>query len=113
MSIERVPAAQYPTLSPWSGEIKAKGKHDPMVYYMTTQFGAIVNIGTSMNVLTRMKRLKVAQPSAEFQVVAAERGDERLEKERHRQFRQSYHQGEWYWLTSDLIEHIRSLGGAV
>lgn len=92
---------------------RGNANHAPIVYYMASELGGVVKIGTTTHYEKRMTRLMRAQPALRPILLAYEYGDQRLEFERHRQFRQSLQQGEWFWLTLDLAAHIRALGGAV
>jgi hypothetical protein len=89
------------------------GQHSPVVYYLASQFGGVVKIGTTVNVTSRVARLERAQPALKGRIMATEPGDRHLEAERHQQFRHAHQVGEWYWLTPDLVEHIEHIAGGV
>lgn len=84
-----------------------------VVYYIASQYGGVVKIGTTVDVELRIRRLQRAQPAAELKVLASEPGGIRLEQARHREFARSRQQGEWFWLTAHLREHIETLGGVL
>ena len=82
-----------------------------VVYYLMSQYGGVVKIGTTVDVPRRMARMPRAQPAMIPNVVATELGGVEVERARHLQFRHAHQVGEWFWLTDDLRAHIRSLGG--
>lgn len=83
-----------------------------LVYYIGTQFGGVCKIGTTVELPVRIRRLERRQPAARFEVLATEPGGIELERRRHRQFAAAYFQGEWYWMTDELRQHIAALKGA-
>lgn len=82
------------------------GRPDPVhvVYYV--RIGQLVKIGTTGQLATR---LKAFPPDAV--VLATEPGARELEHERHRQFHGTCatEQGEYFYPSAALIEHINSL----
>jgi hypothetical protein len=85
--------------------------HPAVVYYLMSQFGGVVKIGTTINLAGRMRRMERAQPAMRANVIVTEPGGEIMEAFRFREFRKSRQVGDWFWLTPELIAHIRSLGG--
>ncbi|TFC59444.1 MULTISPECIES: GIY-YIG nuclease family protein [unclassified Cryobacterium] len=85
--------------------------HPPVVYYLMSQFGGVVKIGTTVNLAGRMRRMERAQPAMKANVIVTEPGAELMEAYRHREFRNFRQVGDWFWLTPELIAHIRQLGG--
>lgn len=76
---------------------------DPVVYYI--RFGDRIKIGTTGDLRGRMSAL----PHDE--VLAIERGDRDLERERHGQFAhlRLTPRGEWFRTAPDLLAHIDTL----
>jgi hypothetical protein len=83
-----------------------------VVYYLASQYGGVVKIGTTVDIDSRVRRMQRAQPAAEFIVLATEPGGVRVEQQRHREFARSRQQGEWFWLTPHLREHIDTIRSA-
>jgi hypothetical protein len=74
-----------------------------LVYYV--QLGDLIKIGYTANFSQRMKNYPPHR-----RVLAVERGNMRLEEQRHRQFRAHLAEGnEWFRPAPDLIEHINRL----
>ncbi|WP_082513373.1 MULTISPECIES: GIY-YIG nuclease family protein [unclassified Leifsonia] len=77
-----------------------------VVYYI--RFGDLIKIGTSANPRRRIASL----PHDE--VLAFERGDRRLERQRHLQFAaHQMNRGEWFQVHDELLTHIATLRGGV
>ncbi|MGX5770801.1 GIY-YIG nuclease family protein [Microbacterium trichothecenolyticum] len=80
-----------------------------VVYYIGTEQGGAVKIGTTVDVEKRLARLQRDRPRAALVVLATEKGGAREEAERHHRFRESRLAHEWFALTPDLQEHIDAL----
>lgn len=91
--------------------------HDPVVYYMTSKHGGAVKIGTTVNLEARIRRFNRDNlrglKGVQCFVVATEPGGPTLEKQRHKQFQSAYLAPDWFWLTPELVGHIKSLGGVL
>ncbi len=72
-----------------------------VVYYM--RIGNRVKIGTSGNLVGRLEAINPEQ------LMAVERGDYRVEGERHRQFARLRVHGEWFRLEGELVDHIEAV----
>lgn len=72
-----------------------------VVYYV--RFDRRVKIGTSKRPRQRLASIR------HDELLAFERGDRRLEQQRHRQFADLREGGEWFTLTADLTAHIADL----
>jgi hypothetical protein len=80
-----------------------------VIYYVASQLGGVVKIGTTVDLKSRLARLGRENPAVTLQVLATEPGGPSVEFERHRQFTKSHQRGEWYWLTPDLVAWIEGL----
>lgn len=75
------------------------------VYYAVA--GNEVKIGTSKNPWARARELRTSRP--DLVIAAVERGGRELEKDRHRQFVQSWIRAEWFSLTPEIHRHMQAL----
>ena len=85
--------------------------HQPVVYYMGGKGLGVVKIGKTVNIEKRFKAFK-RNVGNEYEPVllAWEYGDERIESERHREFRGKYRIfGDWFLLKGELKRHIELL----
>jgi hypothetical protein len=89
------PAEDEPTPKP--------GQHAPVVYYIRR--GAMVKIGTTVNMRARMAALLPEE------ILATEPGGYDLEAKRHREFRQFAVPGqrEWFYAGKPLQDHVSTL----
>ena len=92
------------------------GKHQAtkgvkVVYYLLMSEG-VVKIGTSSNLLTRIRHLRTG-PRAVDRILAVEFGSYGLETLRHRQFAHLRIEGELFKLTPELQGHIDALREAL
>jgi hypothetical protein len=76
-------------------------KAAPVVYYL--RFGDRVKIGTTVNLPRRL----TAIPHDEL--LATEPGSFAVEKERHLQFKGDHVKGEWFHMSSAIMEHVKGL----
>lgn len=75
----------------------------PVVYYF--QVDGRIKIGHAMDL---RRRLRAYPPSG--RLLAVEPGTQRLERARHRKFRDLLAEGrEWFYPGPELLEHIRAL----
>lgn len=72
-----------------------------VVYYL--RYDRRVKIGTSRRPRQRLRSIR------HDELLAFERGDRLLERQRHRQFAEAREGGEWFTLTPALAAHISSL----
>ncbi|WP_403023750.1 GIY-YIG nuclease family protein [Salinibacterium sp. GXW1014] len=72
-----------------------------VVYYL--RFDRRVKIGTSAHPRRRLAAIRHEE------LLAFERGDRRLEQQRHREFAGCREGGEWFTLTPELAAHIDRL----
>lgn len=87
---------------------KAAGrKHEPVVYYATAECGGAIKIGTTVNLALRMRNL--SRGKVPLHVVAAEPGNERLERAHHVRFKAAHIGGDYFWWTEEIEDHINSL----
>lgn len=80
-------------------------RHEPVTYYIC-RYGHwdVVKIGTTVNLTNRFARYFRKNPHVEWHILKVEPGN--VEAARHTQFAKSRIQGEWFWVTPDLQEHI-------
>lgn len=80
-------------------------RHQPVTYYLC-RYGHwdVVKIGTTVNLSNRLDRYFKKNPFVEWHILKVEAGN--VEGKRHTQFSKSKIQGEWFWMTPDLKEHI-------
>ena len=83
--------------------------HQPVVYYMTSEHGGVVKIGTTVNMPLRMKRFNRRHTEVTLTFQATEPGGLDVEKRRHKQFAHLNQVGEWFWLTPELQAWIDGL----
>lgn len=85
-------------------------RHEPIVYYMAhKKFKGAVKIGTTVNQKTRIARFCKNRHDDNFYILAKEPGDGRLESKRHFQFAQYKVAGDWFFLTEELLDHVREV----
>ncbi len=76
-----------------------------MVYFIRHGLKGAVKIGTSLNVIDRLKTLQCAHPD-DLYLIGAMVGDEDVEKKLHRQFSHLRIRGEWFRAENELLEYI-------
>lgn len=87
-----------------------ENKHEPIVYYMAhLQYKGAVKIGTTVNETSRIYRFRKKRKDSDFFVLAREAGDASVESARHREFANLQVSGDWFFLTGELLDHIRYL----
>lgn len=85
-------------------------KHEPIVYYMGhVKHKGAVKIGTTVNETSRIYRFRKKRKDPDFFVLAREAGGTTLEAARHRQFAHLQVSGDWFFLSGELLDHIRNL----
>lgn len=85
-------------------------RHDPIVYYLGAENAGVIKIGTTVNMGSRFKRIAKNAPGVAPVLYAWEYGDEMLERERHKRFRDSsYLIGEWHIASPMLVEWLHHL----
>jgi len=72
-----------------------------VVYYM--QFGDRIKIGTTRNILKRMREVP------NDRVLATEPGEFHLEAVRHNEFKSARIKGEWFRQSPELLAHVEAL----
>lgn len=77
-----------------------------MIYFIRGAGQTDVKIGYSANVKGRMVDLQVGMPR-EVELLLAIPGSQRDEKELHLRFRPFHIRGEWFELTSEIVDYIR------
>ncbi|MBO9626939.1 MAG: GIY-YIG nuclease family protein [Microbacterium sp.] len=75
-----------------------------VVYYL--RYDRRVKIGTTRRPRQRLSAIR------HDELLAFERGDRAVEKQRHRQFADVREGGEWFMLSGDLVDHIAALRAA-
>jgi len=73
------------------------------IYFISD--GDYVKIGVTKNCLTRLKQLQVDNPN-ELRLLGCFKGDYKLEKKIHRQFKESWVRGEWFKIEDALKKYI-------
>lgn len=92
--------------------VRAHPRPGPIVYYVRNALagdGSPIKIGTTVDLPLRMERLQRRQPALLAELLAWEPGAERLEAQRHREFRAARLQGEWHWPDVPLLQHVHRL----
>jgi len=92
--------------------VRTHPRPGPIVYYVRNALagdGSPIKIGTTVDLPLRMERLQRRQPALLAELLAWEPGAERLEGQRHRQFRDARLQGEWHWPDVSLLQHVHTL----
>lgn len=95
--------------------VRAHPRPGPIVYYVRNALagdGSPIKIGTTVDLPLRIERLQRRQPALLAELLAWESGAERLEAQRHREFRAARLQGEWHWPDLPLLQHVHRLSGA-
>ncbi len=80
--------------------------HAPLVYFVAHEPTAVVKIGTTNNLATRLRQLQAGSP-VPLSVLFCIPGGRAIERELHTRFATSRTHGEWFKLTaieSDLLE---------
>lgn len=87
--------------------------HEPVVYYLSSpEFSKVVKIGTTVNLDSRLKRMKRLKPDWDLHYLASEPGNETTEKQRMATFQHLRIAGDWFYLCDELEAHVATLGGA-
>lgn len=85
-------------------------RHEPIVYYMVhAKYKGAIKIGTTVNTENRLARYMKAHSNGEYLFLAWERGGPELEAKRHRQFAKYAIQGEWFFYSDELFDHVENL----
>lgn len=98
---------QYPCNPPLIGNSSGR-HHHPVVYYLASEFGGVVKIGTTVNLAKRLNT--PCRKRVRLHVIAIEAGGADLERERHIQFRDIAQRADFFWLTPELQAHIDAIG---
>lgn len=78
------------------------------VYYVFAPDLGLVKIGFAADPKTRFSKIQSDSP-VRLVLVGIEDGDETTEAERHRQFAEHRHRGEWFLFRAELRQHMASL----
>ena len=98
---------KYPCNPPLIGNSSGR-QHQPVVYYLTSEFGGVVKIGTTVNLAKRLYTL--SRKRVRLHVIALEAGGADLERERHIQFKDIAQRSDFFWLTPEFQAHIDAVG---
>lgn len=98
---------KYPCNPPLVGNSLGR-RHQSVVYYVTSEFGGVVKIGTTVNLAKRLNTL--CRRRVRLHVIAIEAGGADLERERHVQFSDIAQRSDFFWLTPELQSHIDAIG---
>ena len=103
----RLLLGRYPANPDLIGNSQGRN-HQPVVYYVTSEYGGVVKIGCTNNLARRMHTL--SRKRVRLHVIACEWGDTDLEKRRHYQFGHIAQRSDFFWLTDEFREHIERVG---
>lgn len=98
---------KYPCNPPLIGNSSGR-QHQPVVYYLASEFGGVVKIGTTVNLAKRLYTL--CKKRMRLHVIAIEAGGADLERKRHIQFRDIAQRSDFFWLTPEFQAHIDAIG---
>jgi len=73
------------------------------------KYRGAIKIGTTVNKENRLARYMKDHSNEEYFFLAWERGGPKLEAERHQQFAKYRIQGEWFFLSPELADHVEKL----
>lgn len=77
-----------------------------VVYFI--QCGEFVKLGFTTDLGRRLSGYLMHTPY-DVKVLASMPGDRRLEKSLHRRFVKHHHRGEWFRLSSEILDYINDL----
>lgn len=87
--------------------------HEPRVYYLTSETGGAIKIGTTVDFSTRFRRMQRNTPGLRPVLLAWELGDQLAETRRHTQFSGSRIASDWFWPTDEMLSHVEALREAL
>lgn len=76
-----------------------------MIYFISAKEANKIKIGFTNNIKKRFSQLQVASPN-ELQLLLLIEGDEKLEKELHKKFKECRTGGEWFEHTNEISNFI-------
>lgn len=81
--------------------------HSPVVYYMTSEYGGVVKIGTTVNLVKRLHNMNRGR-EVKYHVLGIEPGSYDTERQRHLMFKHISQRSDFFWATPELLNHIAS-----
>lgn len=92
----------------YGGTIIKPREESSFIYFIQSGKDGPIKIGTTNNVESRLGDIRVLNPQ-KIKLLKSIKGTQKYEKEIHRKFKNDRIKGEWFRLSSDLIEFINSL----
>lgn len=81
--------------------------HNPVVYYMTSEYGGVIKIGCTVNLVKRLHTMNQSR-AVKYYVLGIEDGDQQLEYQRHMEFRPVRQRSDFFWATPEFVNAMRS-----